>query len=88
MITVKSAAALIGRTFPAANEAVRRLVDGEILRPTRVGRRNRAFEAAGVIEAFTALERRLASLRGDTLTTEPSRRVPYRPVAAGRRQAN
>jgi Fic family protein len=78
LITVKSAAALIGRTFASANEAIKRLVDAGILRPVTVGRRNRAFEAAGVIEAFTALERQLASPHGNTLTSEPSRRVPYR----------
>jgi Fic family protein len=82
LLTVKSAAALIGRTFPAANEAIKKLVDAGILRPVRVGRRNRAFEATGVIEAFTALERQLASPKGNTLTSEPSRRVPYRQVAA------
>ena len=77
LLTVKSAAALIGRTFTAANEAIKKLVDAEILRPVRVGRRNRAFEATGVIEAFTALERQLASPQGDTLTSEPS--TPPRP---------
>jgi hypothetical protein len=82
LITVKSAASLIGRTFPPANEAIKRLVDAGILSPVRVGRRNRAFEATGVIEAFTALERQLASPKGDTLTSEPSRPVPYRKVAA------
>jgi Fic family protein len=81
LITVKSAALLIGRTFPAANEAMKKLVDAGILRPVTVSRRNRAFEATGVIEAFTALERQLASPQGNTLTSEPSRRVPYRQVA-------
>lgn len=85
LLTVKSAAALIGRTFPAANEAIKKLVDAGILRPVRVGRRNRAFEAPGVIEAFTTLERQLASPKGNTLTSEPSRRVPYRQVAANQR---
>ncbi|HEV2375974.1 MAG TPA: Fic family protein [Streptosporangiaceae bacterium] len=82
LLTVKSAAALIGRTFVAANEAIKKLVDAEILRPVSVGHRNRAFEATGVIEAFTALERQLASPKGNTLTSEPSRRVPYRPASA------
>jgi Fic family protein len=78
LITVSSAAALIGRTFAPANDAVKRLESAEILRPISIGRRNRAFEATGVIETFTALERQLASPRGNTLTSEPSRRVPYR----------
>lgn len=84
LITVKSAAALIGRTFAPANEAIKKLTDAGILTPVRVGRRNRAFEATGVIEAFTALERQLASPKGNTLTSEPSRPVPYRPVKYGR----
>ena len=40
---------------------------------TTVGRRNRAFEAAELIEAFTALERQLASPRGDTRVSGPAR---------------
>lgn len=43
-----------------------------------VGRRNRAFEATDAIEAFTALERQLASPAGDTRASAPSRRVPLR----------
>jgi Fic family protein len=84
-ITVKSAAALIGRTFAPANEAIKRLVGAEILSPVSFGRRNRAFEARAAVEAFTALERQLASPRGDTLTSEPSRRVPYRRTVADKR---
>jgi Fic family protein len=79
IVTVNSAAALIGRTFSAANDAIGRLAEAHILRPVNVGRRNRAFEAPDVIEAFTALERQLASPSGNTRTSEPSRPVPYRP---------
>lgn len=78
LATVTSAAALIGRTFAPANDATKRLEGAGILRPISVGRRNRAFEATGAIEAFTALERQLANPRGNTLTSEPPRAVPYR----------
>ena len=78
IITVGSAAALVGRTFQPANDAIARLTDAGILKQVNVGHRNRAFEASDVIEAFTALERRLASPAGDTRISEPSRRVPYR----------
>ena len=78
IVTVRSAAALIGRTFAPANDAITRLIDAGILKQVSVGRRNRAFEAPDVIEAFTALERQLASPDGDTQSSEPSRRVPYR----------
>jgi hypothetical protein len=64
--------------FTAANDVVRRLADAGILRQITVGRRNRAFEAPEVIEAFTALERQLASPGGDTRVSEPARRVPRR----------
>ena len=78
VVTVTSAAALIGRTYPAANNAVTQLADAGILRQVSLGRRNRAYEAPEIIAAFTDLERRLASPEGDTRTSEPNRRVPRR----------
>jgi Fic family protein len=78
VITVNSAAALIGRTFKPANDAIARLVIAGILNQVSVGRRNRAFEAPDVIQAFADLERQLASPEGNTLTSAPSRRVPLR----------
>jgi Fic family protein len=78
IVTANSAAALIGRTFKPANDAITRLVGAGILKQVGVGRRNRAFEAPDVIDAFTALERQLASPGGDTRTSDPSRRVPRR----------
>lgn len=78
MITVADAAILIGRSFQATNEAVRRLEDAGVLDRANVGRRNRAYEATDVIVAFTDLERQLASPMGDTRRAPPKRRVPYR----------
>jgi Fic family protein len=78
VLTAQSAAALIGRSKQAVNTAIPRLVDAGVLRQTTVGRRNRAFEAADVIDAFTDLERQLASPGGDTLYSPPERRVPRR----------
>jgi Fic family protein len=78
IITVQSAAALIGRTDQAVNEAIPRLVDAGVLTQTTVGRRNRAFEAPDLIDAFNDLERQLASPDGDTLHSPPARRVPRR----------
>jgi Fic family protein len=77
-ITVQSAAALIGRSEQAVNEAIPRLIDAGVLKQTTVGRRNRAFEALDLINAFTDLERRLASPDSDTLHSPPERRVPQR----------
>jgi Fic family protein len=84
VLTVQSAAELAGRSVQAANEAVSRLVDADILVQTKVGRRNRAFEAREVIDAFIDLERRLASETGDTLSAPPERPVPARPKRARR----
>jgi Fic family protein len=87
ILTVATAAALIGRSFPATNAAVERLTKAGILRQLTVGRRNRAFESPEAITAFTALERRLASPVGDTRTSDPTRPVPsnstpeYHPLA-------
>jgi Fic family protein len=80
IVTVQSAAALVGRSVQAVNEAIPRLVDAGVLKQTTVGQRNRAFEAPELIDSFTALERQLASPDADTLTSPPTRRVPYRPT--------
>ncbi len=66
VVTVGGAAAMLGRTFAAVNNAVDALVSAGILRQVNVGRRNRAFESAEVIEAFIGLERQLASPADDT----------------------
>ena len=73
VLTVDGAAALIGRTFKPASEAVGRLVEARILRQVTVGRRNRAFEAPELIAAFTALERQLTNPGGDTRSNQSSR---------------
>jgi Fic family protein len=78
IVTVHSAAALTGRSEQAVNAAIPRLLEARILRQTTLGRRNRAFEAPEMIDAFTDLERRLASPEGDTRYSPPSRAVPRR----------
>ena len=78
MLTASTAAKLIGRSFQAASQAIDRLVNAGVLQQVNVGRRNRAFEAPELIEAFTALERQLASPAGDTRVSEPARRAPRR----------
>jgi Fic family protein len=78
IVTVNSAANLIGRSFVQTNAAIARLVAADILRQVSVGRRNRAFEAPEIIDAFSALERQLASPAGNTRTSPPARKVPAR----------
>ena len=78
VLTVNGAAELIGRSFPQTNEAVTRLTEVGVLSQVSVGKRNRAFEAKEIINAFTDLERQLASPEGDTRSSEPNRTVPPR----------
>jgi Fic family protein len=78
VLTAESAATLIGRTFKPANDAIQRLVQAGVLQQITIGRRNRAYEAPEIIEAFTDLERQLASPAGDTRASPPVRTVPYR----------
>ena len=78
VLTVTGAASLIGRTFPAANNAVAVLSEAGVLRQVTVGARNRAYEAPDIISAFTDLERQLASPHGNTRTSQPNRRVSAR----------
>lgn len=80
IVTVQSAATLIDRSVQAVNQAVPRLAEAGILTQTTVGRRNRAFEARELIDAFTALERRLASPEADTGTSPRSRPASRRPT--------
>jgi len=87
IVTVDSAAILIKRSFPAANNAVSQLTKAGILHQVRIGRRNRAFEASELIDVFTDLERRLASPVGDTATAPPMRPTPSRADRQPRLQA-
>jgi Fic family protein len=83
VLTVTSAAESLGRTFSAVNRAIDILVEAKILTPVKVGSRNRVFEARELIDAFTALERQLASPKSDTRTSPPARTVPSRPRRTG-----
>jgi Fic family protein len=79
VVSVATAARLIHRSFQATNEAMNRLAAAGIVRPVTVGRRNRAFEAPAIVDAFTVLERQLASPAGDTRSSPPRRPVPAAP---------
>lgn len=65
VLTAESASTLLGRTYAPANDAIQRLVRADVLRQITIGRRNRAYEAPEIIEAFTDLERRLATPTGE-----------------------
>ena len=78
VLTAATAATLVERSFQATTLAMNRLVDAGVLVQVSVGRRNRAFEAPELIEAFNALERRLAIPAPDTRLA-PSSRTPRIP---------
>ena len=79
VFTVKTAAALLERSTVAVSQAVTAMVDAGVVRQIKMGRRNRAFEAIGLFEAFTGFERMLASPLADTEMSPPARSVPERP---------
>ncbi len=79
VVSVNGAAELIGRSFQATNEAMHRLEAAGVVRQITVGRRNRAYEARAIIDAFTALERQLASPAGDTRSAPARRPAPAGP---------
>ena len=49
IVTVQSAAALVGRSVQAVNQAIARLQSTGVLKQITIGRRNRAFEADALI---------------------------------------
>ena len=78
ILTVSGAADLLGRSFRAANRAIADLVRSGVLKQVTVGRRNRAYEAVEIVDAFTRFERRLAGRSGDTQVDPQARPVPAR----------
>ncbi len=78
VLTVTVASRLLGRSFNAVNNAMDELLLAGVVRKVTVGKRNRAFESTEVIEAFTDLERQLASPAADTRAAPPTRPTPAR----------
>ena len=79
VLTISTAAELAGRSFQATSLAMDRLVESGMLVKISIGRRNRAFEAHELVDAFTVLERRFGSPEGDTRISTPVGRVPCLP---------
>ena len=78
VLTISTAAEVVGRSFQAASQAINQLMEAGVLAQATIGRRNRIFEAPELIEAFTMLERQLASPEGNTRFSRPTRHVPQR----------
>ncbi|MEO6990912.1 MAG: Fic family protein [Candidatus Baltobacteraceae bacterium] len=79
LVTTRGVERALDVSFNAANGAIAALVSAGILTKTRAGRRNRAFEARELVDAFTDLERQMVSADGDTTISEPVREVASRP---------
>ena len=79
-MTARGVERALGVTYNAANAAIEAMVLADILTKTRSGRRNRAFEARELVDAFTDLERQMASVDDDTRVSEPVREVPSTPA--------
>lgn len=86
VVTTKTAAQLTGRSIPAVNAAIARLVGVGILHEANNRAWGRIFEAREIVDAFTDLERQLASPAGDTRVELPVRTVPRRTRTAPRKQ--
>ena len=77
-LSIKTAQALTGKSYPAARGAVLACVDAGILRQNSKNRKSGIYVADEVVAAFNAYERSLATLSGDTSAERPRRRVPQR----------
>lgn len=56
VITVAVAVAATGRSKPAVNQAMEQLMVADVVRPTSESRRNRSWEAVGLLDILTGLE--------------------------------
>lgn len=79
ILTADTAAKGLDIAFSTATAAIDALIKAGILTQTTAGKRNRAFEARELVDAFTSLERQLASPDGNTRISQPARAIPYRP---------
>ncbi len=79
LVTVASASTLSGRSERALDAAFAQLVAAGVLKQVGGRVRYRLFEAVGVFDFVTGVERQLASPSSDTRREPPGRPVPARP---------
>ena len=73
ILTVATGQNLLGRSKQALNEAIAVLAESGILRPLKLARRNRAWEARELFDLVDDVERELAT-PGDEAPSRPSPR--------------
>ncbi|HAM14793.1 MAG TPA: Fic family protein [Eggerthellaceae bacterium] len=77
-LSIKTAQEMTGRSYPAARSAVLALVEAGVLRQSSKNRKSGIYVAHEVVDAFSAYERSLATVSGDTSAERPRRPVPQR----------
>lgn len=81
IVTVASVQRLLNCSVPTAVSNIERLETAGILHKSSENRKRRiVYEARDIIDAFTLLERQLASPAGNTNIARPVRTVPARPL--------
>lgn len=78
VVSVASAARLTQRSLEAARLAINALEDASVLVQKAKNRKSNIYVAREIVDAFTAYERSLATLGGDTAVEKPGRPVPER----------
>jgi hypothetical protein len=81
IISVNRAADVIGRSFQATNQAMHRLEEARSGPPGHNRTAHRAYEAGAILDAFTALERQLASATANTAAARPQRAALAPPLS-------
>ena len=85
VVSVASAARLVGRSQEAARLAVNSLVEKGVLVQNARSRKSGIYAAPKVIDAFAEYERSLATPGGDASAEKPARKAPQRVPAERRR---
>jgi Fic family protein len=75
ILRIQHAIELTGASSSAAHAAVNELTRAGVLRQINVGKRNRAWEAVGLLKLLDAFERQLATPKPDG--TKPVRHAPF-----------
>lgn len=78
VVSVASAAELIGRSVEAVRLAIQDLCEKGVLVQNAKNRKSNIYVARDILDAFTAYERALATPGGDTAAGKPARPVPQR----------
>ncbi len=80
LVTIADLQKITGSATSSIMDAIARLEEAHVVTPAIVGRKRRqVYQARDIVDAFTDLERQLASPAGDTRVSEPERVVPERP---------